>query len=108
MWPPTEVGVLPVPKALTMAVTAAATKASHYSTHQFVGYHFSRIATLLGIVIQICIDIEGKKMSPLLARPPGGQNRLSAVKFYLTKQMTAQKLKVGPFTASSAAIQPKG
>jgi hypothetical protein len=104
MWPPTEVGVLPVPKALTTTVTAAATKATHYSTHEFVGYHFSQIARLLGIVIQICIDIEARKMSPPPARLPGGQNRVSGVKFCLTKQMTVQKFKVGPFATSSVVI----
>jgi hypothetical protein len=110
MWPPSEVGVLPVPKALAATITAAATKTTHYSTNEFVTHHFSRIVKLLGIVITMCIDIEAKEMSPPPARPPGAQKRISAVKFVLTKEITVtnlQQLKVGPFTTGFGKIPIK-
>ncbi len=110
MWPPSEVGVLPVPKALAASVTAAATKATHYSTNEFVTHHFSRVVKLLGIVITMCIEIEAREVSPPLARPPGAQNRLSAVKFILTKEVkvtSPQQMKVGPFTTGFCGIPIK-
>jgi hypothetical protein len=104
MWPPSEVGVLPVPKVLTASTAASATKATHYSTQEFVQYHFSRIIRLLELVIPLAIDIEARRISPPPPRPPNGQPRVSAVKFCLTKEITirdpARQLKVGPFSAS--------
>ena len=103
MWPPSEVGVLPIPKVLTASTTATATKATHYSTQEFIEYHFSRIIRLLQLVIPLAIDIEARKMSSPPTRPPNGQPR-SAVKFCLTKAITirdpARQLKLGPFSTS--------
>jgi len=104
MWPPTEVGVLPIPKELTARTTTAAIRATHYSTQEFVEYHFSRIIRLLELVVPMAIDIEAGRMSPTPPRPPHGQPRISAVKFCLTKAITitdpVRQLKLGPFSAN--------
>jgi hypothetical protein len=105
MWPPSEVGVLPIPKTLTASTTIPAMKATHYSTVEFGEYHFSRIIRLLEIVIALAIDIEAARLSPLPPRSsPSTQFRISAVKFCLTKQITvrepARQLKLGPFSVS--------
>jgi hypothetical protein len=100
MWPPSEVGVLPIPKVLTASTTTAATGATHYSTQEFGQYHFSRMIRLLEIVIPLAIDIEAGRMSPPSVRAPSTQAHISAVKFCLTKQMSVQALKLGPFSAS--------
>lgn len=104
MWPPSEVGVLPIPKVLTASTTTPATRATHCSTPDFGEYHFSRIIRLLEIVIQLAIKIEAGRMSSPPPRPPSGQPPISAVKFCLTKQITvrdpARQLKLGPFSAS--------
>jgi len=96
-WPPSEVGVLPIPKSLA-ASAVGPTKLTHYSTAEFVNYHLSRVGKLLGIVIQLCIAIEAAQLLPTPPRPPSGLIRVSAVKTCLTKTITATKLKVGPFT----------
>jgi hypothetical protein len=104
MWPPSEVGVLPIPKVLTASTTSSATKATHYSTPEFCEYHLSRILRFLKIVITLAIDIEAGRMSSPPTRPSSGQRRISAVKFCLTKPITVQapgrQLKLGPFSAS--------
>ena len=103
MWPPSEVGVLPIPKVLTASTTTTAMKATHFFTQEFVEYHFSRIIRLLELVIPLAIDIEARRMSPPPTRPPNAQPRVSAVKFCLTKVITirdpAGQLKLGPFSA---------
>jgi hypothetical protein len=104
MWPPSEVGVLPIPKVLTASTTTTATRATHYSTPEFGEYHFSRIIRFLEIVIPLAIDIEAGRMSSPPPRAPSGQPRVSAVKFCLTKETTirdpARQLKLGPFSAN--------
>lgn len=99
MWPPSEVGVLPIPKVLTGSTPTPATRATHYSTPEFCEYHFSRIVRLLEVVISLAIDVEAGRMPSPPARPPSGQPRISAVKFCLTKQMSVRQLKHGPFSA---------
>ncbi len=99
MWPPSDVGVLPIPKLLAAGATTPATTATHYSTQEFCEHHFTRIVRLLEIVILLAIDEEAGQMSPPPARPPGGRPRISAVKFCLTKQMSVRQLKMGPFSA---------
>jgi hypothetical protein len=100
MWPPTEVGALPISRKLDSgASTIVATKASHYSTQEFVELHFSRLVILFNTVVERCIDIEAKAMSPPPPRLSPGQGRVSAVKVCATKQMTVKTFKIGPFTA---------
>jgi hypothetical protein len=104
MWPPTEVGVLPIPKVLTASVTTTATRATHHSTPEFGEYHFSRIIRLLEIVISLAIDIEAGGILSPPPRSPSGQVRISVVKFCLTRQIAvrepARQLKLGPFSVS--------
>jgi hypothetical protein len=100
MWPPSEVGVLPIPKILTSNTTTAATRSTHYSTQEFESIHFCRMIRLLEIVIPLAIDIEVGRMSSPPAKPPSAQVHISAVKFCLTNQMTVRTLKVGPFSAN--------
>jgi hypothetical protein len=102
MWPPSEVGAIPIPKVLAVSTTSTPTRATHYSTVEFSDYHFSRIIRFLEVVIQLAMGIEAGRMSAPPPRPPGGQPRISAVKFCLTKQITildpARQLKRGPFS----------
>jgi len=104
MWPPSEVGVLPIPKALTASATTGATRATHYSTREFNDYHFSRIVRLLGMSISLAIEMEASRMSSPPPRSPNAQFRISAVKFCLTKEISVREptrqLKLGPFSAS--------
>src|ERR1700722_19260297 len=53
MWPPSEVGVLPIPKVLTASTITTATRATHYSTQDFGQYHFFRMIRLFEIVIPL-------------------------------------------------------
>ena len=104
MWPPSEVGVLPIPRMLTASTTTSATKATHYSTLEFCEYHLSRIFRFLKIVISLAIHSEVEKMPSPPTRLLGEQQRISAIKFCLTKQITihepGRQLKLGPFSAS--------
>ena len=102
MWPPSEVGVLPIPKMLMASTTTSATKTTHYSTSEFCEYHLTRIIRLLDIVVPLAIFIEAGRMSAPPARPPSGQPRISGYKSCLTKPITVREpgqLKFGPFSA---------
>ena len=102
MWrscgPPSEVGVLPIPKVLKANTTTGATKATHYSTPEFCEYHLSRIVQLLNIVIPLAIGTEAGRLPSPPTRPPSGQLRISGGKVCLTKQITVRQFKLGPFS----------
>jgi hypothetical protein len=98
-WPPSEVGVLPIPKSLAGNATGAS-KLTHYSTAEFVDYHLSRVRKFLGIVVQLCIGMEAAQLSSPPPKPPSGLTRVSGVKTVMTKTIKATKLKLGPFSTN--------
>jgi hypothetical protein len=98
MWPPSEVGVLPIPKELAATVKSGATSSTHYSTQQFGQYHFVRAVQILQIIVALAISVEAARMSPPLKRPENAQQRVSAVKFIATKEIQAKSMQLGPFS----------
>jgi hypothetical protein len=99
VWPPAEVGVLPIPNELTASVTNFPTKATHRSTREFAEFHYSRVLKLMNLVIALAINTEAGALPFAPTKQLGGQVRISIVKFRLTKAIAAQKVKHGPFTA---------
>jgi len=100
MWPPSEVGVLPIPKSLTADDTISATRATHHSTQEFCEFHYFRMIRLLEVVISMSMSIERERMPEAPPKPPKAQQRVSAVKMFLTREMPVRLIqKIGPFSA---------
>jgi hypothetical protein len=97
MFPPTDVGYLPVPKALTEGLPSSDTPISgdyYWKTPEFVDFHLQRLFSLFVAVIKRCIDIEEKNASKPVQRdslplhPP-----ISALPWRATKNTTLKQIK---------------
>lgn len=102
MWPPTEVGALPIPRTIlqTLLDNTNASQATHFSTQEFIEFHFSKLVRLFHTIVQQCIEIQVTKLPKPPVRPPAAKNPVSYVKVRLTERIavTPESLKLGPFT----------
>ena len=101
LWPPTEVGALPVLRSLsslTGGLPPTATSASFMSTPEFVSHHLKNLVNLLLCILRVAISEERRTAPDLLVRNSGGP----PVSFFLTR-ITQERawvgMRLGPYTS---------
>ncbi len=104
IWPPTDLGALPIPKLFTIQNPEGIniTRDNYYSTQEFCNYHLTKLIKLFTLISKRTIEIESLTLSTPIIRPNRAKNKISAVKVYLTKAINLKEMKIGPFTRSSS------
>lgn len=102
IWPPTEVGLLPIPKrvgsGLEGLLDTPLTRQYYWSTQEFVEFHFANLVSLFSTVLERCTQLEAANLSELPPRVSAKEKPLAAVPFYVTEDKTAKKIRLGQRT----------
>jgi hypothetical protein len=98
MYPPNEIGCLPVPKALTAELLRSDTPNSgeyYWKTQEFIDFHLQKLFSLFLVVVKRCINIEENKASKPIRRDLLPiQPSVSALPMKATKNVTITKMKL--------------
>ena len=66
IFPPTELGYFPIPKALTLELPSPGTPLTgdyYYKTQEFIEFHLQKLFALFMVIVKRCIDVE-EKLAP--------------------------------------------
>lgn len=95
---PSKVGVLPIPKKVTLSydeqIKLAITEKKFWSTKDFVEYNYSNLLTLFLATVERCIQIERRDLIGPTPVPADAEKELIMFPTRVTKKMTAEKMKV--------------
>lgn len=95
---PSKVGVLPIPKKVTLSydeqTKLAITKKNFWSTKDFVEYQYSNLLTLFLAIVDRCIQIERRDLTGPVPVPVNAEKELIMFPTRVTENMTAEKMKV--------------
>ena len=95
---PSKVGVLPIPKKVTLSydeqTNLAITDKNFWSTRNFVEYQYSNLLTLFLAIVEQCIQIERRDLKEPIPVPADAEKELVMFPTHATENMTAEKMKV--------------
>ena len=98
MFPPTEIGYLPIPKALKGGFPSLDTPLSseyYWKTAEFVDFHFGKLTSLFVTIITRCISIEeGNTLKSIPPRDSLLLHPISALAMRGTRNTTLKQMKV--------------
>lgn len=107
LWPPTEVGALPVLRSLTSLLPGlppSVTSASFMSTHEFASLHLTNLVELLLCILRAAISEERRTAPDLSVRNADGP----PVSFFLTRITEEREwvgMRLGPYTSRALGRQ---
>ena len=95
---PSKVGVLPIPKKVTLSydeqIKLAITEKNFWSTKDFVEYQYSNLLTLFVAIVERCIRIERRDLIEPIPVPVDAEKELIMFPTRVTENMTVNKMKV--------------
>ena len=95
---PSKVGVLPIPKKVTLSfyeqTKVARTERNFWSTKDFVEYHYSNLLTLFLAIVERSIQIEQRDLLEPVLVPADAEKGLTMFPILVTEKMTFEKMKV--------------
>ncbi|MBN9428128.1 MAG: hypothetical protein J0H09_16625 [Burkholderiales bacterium] len=100
VWPPIEIGVLPIPKTLTQSLSTHVCSENFYSTHDFASLHLSKLTSLFHTALEAAIA-EERQHNPGYVNKTDNETVMEFYPFVLSTSMQIAGIKLGPFSQPS-------
>lgn len=95
---PSEVGILPIPKKITIGFSEQTkltiSKENYWSTKDFVEYQYSNLLTFFLALIERCIQIERRDLEEPIPIPADAEKHMTIFPTRLTRSMTVKGIRV--------------
>ncbi len=94
---PTEIGLLPIPKAITedyKIKDVPLRKENYWTTQEFIDFHFTKLTSLFRLIVARCIEIERDRLGTTPPTPQKSTYPIIAFPIYVADDMKLKEIRL--------------